>query len=55
MNRPSLFLAAIALVVLSGCALLTDLLTSVFQKPGFSFKSVALREASLAGVTLDTT
>lgn len=44
-----------ATVLLSGCALLSELFAAVFQQPGFAFKSVALREASLAGVSLDTT
>jgi LEA14-like dessication related protein len=46
------FLAAS--VLLSGCALLSELLTEVFQKPSFRFKNVALHNASLAGINLDT-
>ena len=45
-------LAASALF--SGCALLTELLTEVFQKPTLRFKNVALHNASLAGIALDT-
>lgn len=46
------FVAAVFL--LSGCALLNELLTGVFQKPTFRFKNVALHNASLAGIGLDT-
>ncbi len=43
-----------AAVLLSGCALLSELLTEVFQKPTFRFKNVALHNASLASINLDT-
>ncbi len=43
-----------ASILLSGCALLSELLTEVFQKPNFHFKNVALHSASLAGINLDT-
>ncbi len=43
-----------ASVLLAGCAFLNDLMTSVFQKPNFRFKNVALHNASLAGIGLDT-
>ena len=43
-----------ASVLLSGCALLSELLTEVFQKPTFRFKNVAVHNASLAGLSLDT-
>lgn len=54
MKRLLVFLAAAA-VLSSGCAFLADLLAATFQKPGFRFKNVALHNASLAGLTLETT
>jgi len=53
MKRLLLPLAAASLMF-SGCALLSELLTEVFQKPGFRFKNVSLHNASLAGINLDT-
>lgn len=52
MKRLLPFLAACLLF--SGCALLSQLLTEVFQKPTFRFKNIALHNASLAGINLDT-
>lgn len=54
MRRLLLLVFAAASVLLSGCALLSELLTDVFQKPTFRFKNVALHNASLAGINLDT-
>ncbi len=50
-----LFVILAASMLFSGCALLGELLSAAFQKPGFRFKNVALSDASLAGLTLQTT
>ena len=42
-------------VVLSGCALLKDLFADVFTQPTFRFKSAAVRDVTLSGLSLDTT
>ncbi len=47
-------LVAAVSVLVSGCALLSQLLTDAFQQPTFRFKNVALHSASLAGISLDT-
>lgn len=48
---------ALSLSVLSGCAILRELLqvaSKAFQQPGFSFRNVALTDISLGGLNLDT-
>lgn len=48
-------LALFALVtVLPGCAALEQFLRSAFKEPAFNFKSMALNDISLGGLTLDT-
>jgi len=52
-----LFVAALTLSVLSGCAILRDLLklaSKSFNQPGFTFKNVSLTDISLGGLNLDT-
>jgi len=51
MKRRSLLLA---MVLLSGCAALTEFLKSAFKPPSFSFKRLGLNDLSLGGLTLDT-
>lgn len=46
--------AALALSVLSGCALLSQFLRSAFKEPSFVFRNMALGDISLGGLTLDT-
>ncbi|MEW5737524.1 MAG: LEA type 2 family protein [Myxococcota bacterium] len=41
-------------LVASGCKLLEDFFKTAFQQPSFNFKSVALTDVSLGGLTLDT-
>ena len=53
MKRLLLTLVATS-ILFSGCALLTELLTTAFQKPTLRFKNVALHNATLAGINLDT-
>lgn len=50
--RNSLLIIAAFLVV--GCATLTQLLDSAFQRPNLTFKDVSLSNLSLNGLTLDT-
>ena len=52
MKRLLVVFAAGAL--LSGCALLGELLAAAFQQPTFRFKNVALHDASFEGIGLDT-
>ncbi len=40
--------------LLSGCAVLSQLLAAAFQQPAFRFKNVALHGASFEGIHLDT-
>lgn len=42
------------LVVLSGCAALTDFLQAAFQKPRFTFKTARLSNVTFEGLSLDT-
>ena len=52
-----IILTACALTVLSGCAILKDLLnlaSKSFQQPGFRFIDVSLTDISLGGLNLDT-
>ena len=53
--KRTLLLATCAAVMLSGCAMLKDLLAEVFTQPTFRFKSASVRDATLSGVTLETT
>ncbi len=52
--KRTLLLATSLALTLSSCALLKDLLTTVFTQPTFRFKSATVRDATLSGVTLDT-
>lgn len=52
--KRALCVAAVCALSLSGCKLLSDFFRSAFKQPGFTFKSVAITEVSLAGLTLDT-
>lgn len=49
-----LFVVLAAGCLLSGCAVLGELLAAAFQQPTFRFKNVALHDASLEGISLDT-
>lgn len=40
--------------LLSGCAYLSQFLSAAFKRPTFAFKNLALSDASLSGITLDT-
>lgn len=40
--------------LLSGCAYLSQFLSSAFKQPSFRFQNMALSNASLSGITLDT-
>lgn len=49
-----LFAATFVLSLLSGCAYLSQFLSAAFKQPSFAFKNMALSDASLNGITLDT-
>jgi LEA14-like dessication related protein len=49
-----LFVAALSLCVLSGCAYLQQFLKSSGREPTFSFRNMGLTDISLAGLNLDT-
>lgn len=52
-----IIVVALSLTVLSGCAILRELLqvaSKAFQQPVFSFRNVALTDISLGGLNLDT-
>jgi LEA14-like dessication related protein len=51
--RRVLLLALLSLA-LPSCAFLSELLKDTFQQPAFNFKSVAITDVSLGGLTLDT-
>ena len=42
------------MLLLSGCAALTEVLAAAFQKPSFNFKTARLANLSFEGLTLDT-
>lgn len=45
---------ALVLVMLSGCAALTDVIQAAFQKPRFTFKAARLANVTFEGLSLDT-
>ncbi len=49
-----LLAATFVLSLLSGCAYLSQFLSAAFKQPAFAFKNMALSDASLNGITLDT-
>lgn len=52
--RRTLVLAVSVGLLLPGCAVLRDLLATAFTPPTLRFAGVAVRDASLTGLTLDT-
>ncbi len=54
MKRPLVAAALVLALLGSSCAALLDLLRSSFKQPTLVYKSVALDDISLAGLTLDT-
>ncbi len=52
--RKTFLLAAALAAVLGGCKALTDFLKTAFREPTLTFRTVALNDISLGGLTLDT-